>query len=311
MMSTEKIDKIASPFPAKQPTYFPNDFDHGGWGIQTWLERTGWRTLKSTSYGRPNDVSPPHPALFEDPLLRQVYLLDVALFVGAERTSYLAVSGMMRLAEDELTQVQLGTQVMDECRHYEVFCRRVADLDVTPEKREELVKRYTTPSMRKFYDLILEQVDKGDFYAASIAQNLIMEGMAYPLYRYEIKYWSRFDPGLSKTIQGAFADEAHHVTFGEAVNSDHVRKVGIDERNRLLRLTKDFGQLMTSVFDEVIDHYIGLYQECANQYSALVGDIEIFPGKKLGQLSEEDQARIVQKEIQDEHRRRLTRIGLC
>jgi hypothetical protein len=138
-----------------------------------------------------------------------------------------------------------------------------------------------------------------------------MEGMAYPLYRYEIKYWSRFDPGLSKTIQGAFADEAHHVTFGEAVNSDHVRKVGIDERNRLLRLTKDFGQLMTSVFDEVIDHYIGLYQECANQYSELVGDIEIFPGKKLGQLSEEDQARIVQKEIQDEHRRRLERIGLC
>ena len=41
MMSTQKVDKIAAPFPAKQPTDGPYDFDHGGWGIQTWLESTG------------------------------------------------------------------------------------------------------------------------------------------------------------------------------------------------------------------------------------------------------------------------------
>jgi hypothetical protein len=292
------------------PTYHATEFDNGRWGVQSWLERTGWRTLKDTVYGRAPD-SQAHSAVFEDPLLQKVYLLDVALFIGAERTSYLAVAGMVGLANDELSQIQLGTQVMDECRHFEVFCRRMADLVVTPEKREQLVKRYTTPSLRKFYDLILEQVDRRDLYAASIAQNLILEGMAYPLYRYEIKYWSRFDPGLSKTIQGAFADEAHHVGFGEAMNAEHARRGGVDERNRLRRLAADFGKLMVAVFDEVIRHYIGLYQECANQYVDLVGDIEIFPGKKLAEVSEEDQARTVLREIQDEHRARLERIDLA
>jgi hypothetical protein len=292
-------------------TYTHQDWDNGHWGIQTWLERTAWRTLKDTTYGRSvGEGDDPHPALFEDPLLKQVYLMDIALFIGAEHTSYHAVSGMMRCAPDELAQMQLGTQVFDECRHYEVFCKRMADMGVTPEKRKTLIDRYTTPALRSFYDLILEQVDKKDFYAASIAQNLIMEGMAYPVYRYEIRYWSRIDPGLSRTIQGAFADEAHHVGFGEAINKAHFNRIGAGERNRILKLIHQFGTLMTQTFEEIINRYIGLYQECANQYMDVMGDVEIFRGRKMADMTEEDQARTVLHEIQEEHRTRLDRLGL-
>jgi Long-chain fatty aldehyde decarbonylase len=296
----------------RPPTYLQQDWDNGHWGVQTWLERTAWRTLKDTSYGRHVDetVGAPLPALFEDPLLQKVYLMDIALFIGAEFTSYLAVSGMIRCAPDELAQMQLGTQVLDECRHYEVFCKRVADMGVTPEKRNALIKRYTTPALRSFYDLILEQVDKQDFFAASIAQNLIMEGMAYPVYRYEIRYWSKIDPGLSKTIQGAFADEAHHVGFGEAINKANFKRLGTDERNRLVRLTEQFRQLMMETFEEVIRRYVGLYQECANQYMHLMGDVEIFPGYRMADITEEEQTRMLLKEIQDEYAARLGRLGI-
>jgi hypothetical protein len=164
--------------------------------------------------------------------------------------------------------------------------------------------------MRAFYDLILEQVDKRDFYSASLAQNLTLEGLAYPLYRYEIRYWSRFDPNLSRIIQGAFADESHHVGFGEALNAECLKRASAEQRARLVRLIGNFHQLMTEVFDEVIHHYIGLYQECANQYTSLVGDIEIFPGRRLGDMSEEEQTRTLMAEIQDEHRRRLQRLGV-
>jgi hypothetical protein len=300
---------MAKPAQGEVPTYFVKDWDNGRWGIQHWLERTAWRVLKNTSFGRLGDDAV-HPALWEDPLLRNVYLMDIALFIGAELTSYLAVAGMVRLAPDELTQVQLGTQVMDECRHYEVFCKRMADLGVTPEKRAKLVERHTTPALRSFYDLILEQVDKKDFYAASIAQNIILEGMAYPVYRYEIKYWSRFDAGLSRTIQGAFADEVHHVGFGEAINRDHIKKIGVEERNRIQRMTEQFHILMRDVFEEIIRHYIGLYQECANQYMDVMAEIEIFPGRKMANVSEEEQTRLLLKEIQDEHQERLGRLGL-
>jgi len=283
----------------------------GRWSTQSWLERTAWRSLKDTKFGRPPAGGTEHPALHTDALLRKVYMLDLALFIGAERASYLAVSGMVRFAPDEAAQMQLGTQVFDECRHFEVFCKRMADFGVTPEQRNRLVAQYTTRSLRAFYDLIHEQVDRKDYLASCVAQNLVLEGMAYPMYRYEIKYWSKFDPGLTRTIQGAFADESHHVVFGEAVCADALRKSTLEERNRLAVLLKDAHRLMSQAFEEVIGHYVGLYQECANQYMDEMGDIEIFPGTKLAAVTEEDQVRILLSEIQREHKDRLGRIGLA
>lgn len=290
--------------------YSPQDWDNGRWNIQQWLERTAWRTLKETEYGHAPTRGPILPELLSDGLMRQVCLIDIATFIGAERTSFEAVAGLLRCAPDENSKVYLGTQILDECRHYEIFCKRMADFGITPEKRDALVRRYTTPAIRKFYDLLLEQVDKGDFIAGSLAQNIIMEGMAYPLYRYQIKYWSRTDPSLSQMIRGAFADEAHHVTYGEAIIGHHIKGLDPGRKSRLQTLMGDFATLMTEAFDQAINHYIGLYQECANQHMDIMGDIEIFPGTKMATISEADQVRMLLNEIQQEHKQRTVRIGL-
>jgi hypothetical protein len=163
--------------------------------------------------------------------------------------------------------------------------------------------------MRQFYDLIGEQVDRKDYVAALIAHNVILEGMAYPVYRYEIKYWSRLDAGLSQMIQGAFADEVHHVSYGEA----YVRSLlqgDVALRNRVDALLRDFELLMTGVFEAVIDHYIGLYQAAANAHLGLMGDIVIFPGKRMADLTEEDQVRLLLQEVRDEHAQRLATLGI-
>jgi hypothetical protein len=311
MNDTNLIVSPSAPSVARVPHLVSDGWADDRFGTQHWLERAAWRTLRDTNNGVAIEPLPVHPGLFEDPLLRKVYELDVALFIGAEETSYKAVAAMIGFAPDEASQIQLGTQVMDECRHFEVFSRRLADFGVTPQRRRQLVDRYTTKSLKQFYELILEQVDKRDFYAASLAQNLTLEGMAYPLYRYEIKYWSRFDPNLSRIIQGAFADESNHVGFGEALNAEYLKRTSTEQRARLLVLIRQFHQLMTAVFEEVIHHYVGLYQECANQYRDFVGDIEIFPGRKLADIDEAEQTRVLLKEIQDEHQRRLTRLGIA
>jgi len=298
------------PFQREAPMFQEAAWDNGDWSIQRWLERTAWRTLKGTEYGRPPQERGVLPELFTDPLLQQVYLIDLAIFVGGERTSVEAVSGLLRCAPDESSSVYLGTQVMDECRHFEVFCRRMADMGVTPARRETLVKRYTTPAVRKFYDLILEQGDKRDFIAGSLAQNIVMEGMAYPLYRYEIKYWSRIDPSLSQIIKGAFADEAHHVGFGEAMMRAHMKGLDPGRRSRLQDMLRQFSTLMTEAFEQVINHYVGLYQECANQYMPVMGDVEIFPGRPMHTITEEDQVRLLLSEIKREHDERAARIGV-
>ncbi len=293
------------------PMFVPQDWDNGHWSIQEWLERTAWRTLKGTEYGHSPTEGSAVPAIFDDRLMRQVCLIDIATFIGAERTSFEASAGLLRCAPDERSKVFLGSQVLDECRHYEIFCKRMADFGVTPEKRDALVKRYTTPAIRKFYDLLLEQVDRKDFIAGALAQNIIMEGMAYPLYRYQIRYWSKVDPSLSQMIRGAFADEAHHVSYGEAIIGYHANALDPGRKSQLRALMGDFSRLMTEAFEQAINHYIGLYQECANQHMALMGDIEIFPGTKMANITEADQVRMLLAEIQHEHRQRSARIGLA
>lgn len=292
------------------PAFATQEVDERRWSIQSWFERTAWKTLHGTRYGRPAEEPCPSAHLWGDPLLRQIYLLDIASFITAERTSMLAVAGMVGLAPDETSQVHLSTQVLDEARHYEVFCRRLADFGLTPAQREQLEKQVTTKAMRAFYDLILEQVDKRDFIGASLAQNITMEGMAYPIYRYEIKYWSRFDPSLSRIIRGAFADEAHHVGFGEAVVRSQLQRLSVDKRNEMVRLLHDMQALMTEVFEQVIKHYISLYQEAANHHMDLIGDLEIFPGQTIATLTEEQQARQLLMEIKAEQATRLKHIGV-
>jgi predicted transcriptional regulator len=163
--------------------------------------------------------------------------------------------------------------------------------------------------MRTFYDLIREQVDKRDYIAALVAHNIVLEGMAYPVYRYEIRYWSTLDPALSQIIQGAFADEVQHVSFGMTYLRDNIR-YSPELRNRVTQLARDCNRLMTAVFESAIDRYIALYQEAANAHLDLMGDIEIFPGRRMAQITEEEQVRTLLAEIQQEHRKRLGQIGI-
>ncbi len=291
------------------PTYAPQEWDNGSFSIQSWLQRTPWKHLADTEYGCPNDAPAPDERLFDDPLLMQIYKLDLATFLTAERISMTGISKLVSAAPDEASQVFLATQAVDEARHYEIFCRRLADVGVTPEGREQLMAQVTTPAMQTFYDLICEQVDTGNFIAAMLAHNVILEGMAYPVYRYETRYWSRLDPGFSRMIHGAFADEVHHVRFGEALMREHSRG-SVESRNKLSRLAAEFHDLMEGVFDGVLTHYIGLYQEAANAHMDLMGDLEIFPGHTMATTSEEEQVRILLAEVEEEHSKRLARIGL-
>lgn len=311
------IESIAAEVPADtapagaqvQEKFAADDWDPSRFDVQHWLGRAAWRTLKDTRYGISPGVGVTHSAVHEDRLVNQIYKLDIATFLTAERVSYTGIAKLLQHAPDEASQVFLATQAVDEARHYEVFCQRLAQFGVTPQQRDQMMEDMTTKELRSFYDLIREQVDRGDFAGAMMAHNIILEGMAYPIYRYESAYWSVFDPSLTQLIRGAFADEVHHVRYGEAIISRYT-KLGDESRNKMLRLATEFHQLMTEVFASSIQHYIHLYQLVTDQYMDEVGDIEIFQGKKMRDVSEKDQVYILLEQIQQEHTTRMQRIGL-
>lgn len=276
--------------------------------IQAWLVRAPGRLLKNTEYGI-RDEAMPADAVFEDPLVNQVIKMDIASFLVAEHHSVKNTAAMIALAPDERSRGFLASQVLDEARHFEVFARRLADLGVAPPERAKLMQQYCVPAMQRLFDLIDEQVDKGSFVGAVIGQNLILEGMAFPVYRYESKYWSYFDPGLSQIIRGAFADEVHHTGYGESYLRNCLsRDPGL--RNEVTKLIGDFYVIMKEMFGVLIRHYVGLYQAAADEHMDQLGAIEIFPGRTMATTSEEDQMRILSEQIEAEYRQRSAAVGI-
>jgi hypothetical protein len=264
--------------------------------------------LAETTYGRPEGAGVP-PELQEQSMLRQVCLMDLALFMAAERVSTQVASGLTRLAPDEASLAFLATQTLDEARHFEAFAKRFAELGLAPERRERLAANLLSKAYREFFDLLLEAVDKGDFEAGVVGLNIILEGMASPLYGYEMRYWGPFDPGLVAIIEGAFRDECRHVGFGEKCIAFRLDK-DIALRARVQKRVDELSLKMRDVFAEFLAAFVGFYDVAVMDHRSRIADVEIVPGRRFADTPAEDQVRWLELEIRKGHKKRLERIGL-
>jgi hypothetical protein len=277
--------------------------------IEYWLKRTAWRNLKDTVYGIKKGLEEVPHLIHDDPMLRMAYIIDLSTFVHAEKLALEAVAASIPFAENEECQMFLATQVMDEARHYEVFKHRLKDLGLTNEEITKVLANFNTKSFKKFESMVWEQIDKKDLLGSTIALNIMLEGLAHPVYRYEMKYWARLDPGMSNLIKGALQDEVQHANFGE-VYAKRMIECSSEARNKARRLFGEFKIVVDELFDESRKNYVRLYQEVANNHMDLMRDLEIFPGIFMGHTTEEEQSRQLKMETQKEFDDRIKAVGI-
>ncbi|MDF1666567.1 MAG: ferritin-like domain-containing protein, partial [Planctomycetota bacterium] len=152
-----------------------DDFNFANFSIDRWLNVVPGGYLKGMSFGHSPKAGIPEE-IKEQSMLRQVYLMDLALFIAAERVATQVASGLVGLAPDESSLVFLASQTLDEARHFEAFANRFDELGLPPEKREKLASDFISPAYRDFLDLLLETTDAGDFEAGIVGLNIILEG---------------------------------------------------------------------------------------------------------------------------------------
>src|SRR5262245_31046833 len=158
------------------------------YSIDRWLKSVAQGYLKDTSYGYASGTEE-SPLLEQRGILREIYLLDLATFIIGEQLSVEAISGMVGLAPDEDTAICFATQTLDEARHLEIFLQRMKSLGVSSEEREKILRLARTSSFLKFKDRVMELIAAKDFLGAVVAHNIILEGMAFPIYEYEQRFW--------------------------------------------------------------------------------------------------------------------------
>jgi hypothetical protein len=282
-----------------------------GYDIQYWLESCPQGYLVDTEYGHEPGQREPELVL-HDPVLREQAIRTTVQLVLGERCALAASSGLINAAPDEASKRFLATQTIDEARHVEVFTHRLFDLGVKAGELEDQLKAFGNPHLVRFAETLLEVVDKKDFVAGVVGQNLVLEGMAFHVFEMMHAANASLNPKFARTLSGTIADERRHVGFGENRIGALIRE-NPDRKRDVERLQRDMSYHMLAAFgaafragptpDEVAERL-----RRAGAPADAGG--ETWQGVRFDETSPEELEKLLGDTVLREFKKRLERVGV-
>lgn len=281
-----------------------------GYSIQHWLESCAQGYLTDTEYGhQPGEREP--ELVLDDPLMREQAISLTVQLVAGERCALAASSGLINSAPDEASKRFLATQTLDEARHVEVFSQRLFDLGVKKSELDSVVADLANPNLVRFAEILLEKVDKGDFVAGVVGQNIVLEGMAFSVFEMLHASMQAGNPKFANVLSGTIADERRHVGFGENRIGSLIRE-NPERKSDVQQMQKDMSYYMLATFadrfrDGAVDEQRELAREAAEGVDAPAPE---YHGVNLAEASTEDLENVLTNTVLGEFKTRLGRIGL-
>lgn len=275
------------------------------YSIQSWLESCPQGYLVDTEYGHEPDETEPEFLLANDVLRQDAVRTTVQLVVG-ERCALAASSGLINAAPDEASKRFLATQTIDEARHVEIFTHRLYDLGVKKAALEDTLREYANPNLVRFAELLLEKVDKRDFVAGVVGQNVVLEGMAFSVFEMMHAMNAEMNAKFAHTLNGTIADERRHVGFGEnrigSLIAQHPeRKADVE------RLQRDMSYYMLATF---ADAFRDTQAMSELQRLNIDRTHAAYQGRDLGVMSLAEMEGLLADTVLKDFKARLGRLGI-
>jgi len=278
------------------------------YSIQTWLESCPQGYLEGTDYGHAPDEREPGSMLENELLLEQAIQSTVQLVVG-ERCALAASSGLINLAPDQASKRFLATQTLDEARHVEIFTRRLHDLGVSKADLESTIERYANPHLVKFAEVLLEKLDKGDFVAGVVGQNIVLEGMAFSVFEMMKASNEATNPKFAHTLAGTIADERRHVGFGENRIGSLIKQYP-ERKSDVEKMQKDMSYHMLATFSRAFSENTAAMAEGQRLAAESGAGRSEWHGTDLSKATPKEMEAVLADTVLKEFKVRLDRIGL-
>ncbi len=280
-----------------------------GYSIQNWLERCPQGYLEKTVYGHGKGEQEPDELMKNDVLREQQIRTTVNLIVG-ERAALAASSGLVNAAPDQRSKTFLATQTLDEARHVEIFSQRLLDLGISPADFESTVKTYANPYLVKFAEVLLEKVDKKDFLAGVVGQNIVLEGLAFSVFEMMHATAQADNPKWAHTLSGTIADERRHVGFGENRIGSLIKQFP-EQKSAIEKMQKDMTGHMLATFawsfgqdQKTVENVREMRKASGKESHAM------YHGVDLNQASSAEIEKVLADTVIHEFKTRLARVGL-
>ncbi len=279
------------------------------YSIQNWLESCPQGYLEDTDYGhQPGEHEP--DALLSNPVLHEESIRTTVQLVVGERCALAASAGLINATPEEASKRFLATQTLDEARHVEIFTQRLYDLGVKPEALDDTIRQYANPHLVSFAEVLLEKVDKKDFIAGVVGQNIILEGMAFSVFEMMQAMAAPTNPKLAHTLSGTIADERRHVGFGENTIGDLLRRHP-ERKIEIEKMQREMSYHMLATFAEA---FRGNPMPAEmRRVEAAMGLTDLhteWNGTDLAGLEPEEMEQVLADSVLKEFKVRLERIGL-
>lgn len=278
--------------------------------IQTWLESCPQGYLENTAFGHEPGAKEPD-LILDNPTIREEAIGATVQLVVGERAALAASSGLVNLAPDHASKRFLATQTLDEARHVEIFTERLYDLGVKKDELEDVIKSLANPNLVKFAEILLEKVDKGDFIAGVVGQNIVLEGLAFSVF--EMLQAANVDanPKFAQTLSGTIADERRHVGFGEnrigSLLVEHPEK-----KPEIEQMQKEMTYYMLATFADRFRNQSSVIQETRRliQESGAGSKSQVWHGTDLSSADPAEMEAVLADTVLKEFKTRLGRLGL-
>jgi hypothetical protein len=275
------------------------------YSIQHWLESCPQGYLSGTEFGHlPGEKEP--ELILADPSNRDQAIGTTVQLVVGERCALAASSGLINAAPDEASKRFLATQTLDEARHIEVFTQRLHDLGVKKNELEDVIRRHANPNLVRFAEVLLEKVDRKDFVAGVVGQNIVLEGMAFSVFEMMYAMNEPMNAKFAHTLSGTIADERRHVGFGENRIGSLI-KAHPEKKAEIEQMQKDMSYFMLATFSDAFR------DTQAVDELARIGEprtAAAFHGADLSAMAPEAMEEVLADTVLKEFRTRLARIGI-
>ncbi|MEX2208366.1 MAG: ferritin-like domain-containing protein [Myxococcota bacterium] len=276
------------------------------YSIQNWLESCPQAYLEGTEYGHaPGEREP--ETLMGNSLLREDAIRGTVQLVVGERCALAASSGLINSAPDEASKRFLATQTLDEARHVEIFTQRLFDLGVKKSELEDVIKSLASPHLVAFAGVLLEKVDKKDFVAGVVGQNIVLEGLAFSVFEMQYAANKEQNPKFAHTLAGTIADERRHVGFGE----NRIGSLLKDEphkKSSIEKMQKDMSYHILATFADAFQRGQRAFEE-GRRVARSDKPIE-WQGADIASLQPAEMEQLLANTVLKEFKVRLDRLGL-
>ncbi|MFF8865349.1 VlmB-like protein [Streptomyces sp. NPDC015139] len=250
-----------------------------------WLEHVAGSMLRRLSDGTVT-AAPPTSAVLRPGPLREALVDEFAFRTLAEDKATRALSFLVFHAPDRECLEFYTTQLVDEARHARAFRDHLLVAGMSAQEVDAAVARTAATSGAAVLDPLEEfglavLRDRQDFYGGVLVLTVLVEGILAPAAELSERKWKVLDPSAALVERGANMDEIRHLAVGSAI----VRQYLMDRpeaRSGLLDLVREGRRLWDELpMQDVLYRRESLFQEGLAEHGHLLGDHEIWPGRRL------------------------------